>query len=196
MCSDKTKGVFLYRPGGKNQNSWRSCLRLKKQNQRHRKQKPFLNTHGSAVLCSSSLLSVARAKAVPIPLIFHLLALGQECTKQLRLLSSWVRGLGGRKGVRRTPTASLLHALHTQSHNPFFSPLLTYWDNLLSKPSQADISPTQFLQNLLFLRISCISDSSRRYFQTSIHEGRLFQETKIWQDLVMASTLHSHRDPG
>lgn len=112
MCSDKTKGVFLYRPGGKNQNSWRSCLRLKKQNQRHRKQKPFLNTHGSAVLCSSSLLSVARAKAVPIPLIFHLLALGQECTKQLRLLSSWVRGLGGRKGVWRTPTASLLHALH------------------------------------------------------------------------------------
>lgn len=30
MCSDKTKGVFLYRPGGKNQNSWRSCLCLKK----------------------------------------------------------------------------------------------------------------------------------------------------------------------
>lgn len=124
MCSDKTKGVFLYRPGGKNQNSWRSCLCLEKQNQRHRKQKPFLNTHGLAVLCSSSLLSVARAKAVPIPLIFHLLALGQECTKQLRLLCTWVRGLGGRKGVWRTPTASLLHALHTQSHNPFFSPCL------------------------------------------------------------------------
>lgn len=76
------------------------------------------------MLCSSSWLSVARAKAVPIPLIFHLLALGQECTKQLRLLRTWVRGLGGRKGVWRTPTASLLHALHTQSHNPFFSPCL------------------------------------------------------------------------
>lgn len=108
---------------GKFQDSWRSSFVYKKKKQKRN------NPHTLSVLSFSSQLNVARAKAMPIPLCYPTPLLQNRNVQRNSFvchLHTHVWGLGGRKGVWRTPTASLFHALHSLSHNQVFFPFLTY----------------------------------------------------------------------
>lgn len=124
-----------------------------------KKQPPY--THSLSVLSFPSQLNTARAKAVPIPLCYPTPALQNRRAQRNSFvchLRTQVQGLGGHESVQRTLAAPLLHALHSLSQS---SPGVLLHDvlDLLSKPSQTGIFPSNFCK--IFIYYYCASAASR-----------------------------------